>query len=261
MSVPNALHREWMAFWLALGFLSRLPMLARIEYSQALMNQSSLYFPLVGLILGGLYVGLFQLASLFWPVSVAVWLVLGLHLWLTGAFHEDGWADSADALGGGYTLESRLRIMKDSRIGTYGSVALVMALALKAEALIALHGHWLAWLLPPVVARLSPLLLMRVLPYVSDPDTSKSKPVAEGFSAHRCALALIGTLAALAGLVWSGVMPGHLLWVLVGAVLSVVLGWGIYLRRTLGGYTGDTLGASVILTELAVLLGVLASWE
>src|SRR5690606_15188533 len=100
MSRATTLSNEWQAFWLALGFLTRLPMLARIDYSQQLMNQSNLYFPLVGLILGGLYVALYSALSLFWSPWICVLLVLCFHLWVTGAFHEDGLADSMDALGG-----------------------------------------------------------------------------------------------------------------------------------------------------------------
>src|SRR5690606_20654554 len=194
MSRPTTLSNEWQAFWLALGFLTRLPMLARIDYSQQLMNQSNLYFPLVGLILGGLYVALYSALSLFWSPWICVLLVLCFHLWVTGAFHEDGLADSMDALGGGYSVERRLEIMKDSRIGTYGTVALVLALVLKAALLTEAEPIWLALLLTPVVARTPALLLMTSLRSVTDPDQSKSKPVAAGLSRPRAAIALGLTL-------------------------------------------------------------------
>lgn len=246
-----ALQREWQAFWLALGFLTRIPMLARIDYSQRLMNQSSVYFPLVGLLLGGLYLGLFALLAVLWPQWVCVVLVLGFHLWITGAFHEDGWADSVDALGGGYTIEDRLRIMKDSRIGTYGTLALVFALALKGLLIPAVDPLWLAWLLPPVVARLTPLWLMTTLDYVTDRQQSRSKPVADGFGRARLAVATLATLIPLG--LWLGPRIAAL------AVLAVALtglAWGLYCRRALGGYTGDALGASVILAELVLLLAL-----
>ena len=241
-----ALLREWQAFWLALGFLSRIPMLARIDYSQRLMNQSSLYFPLVGLLLGALYAATFTVLALLWPSHVALLLVLCGHLWLTGAFHEDGLADSADALGGGMSVAQRLTIMKDSRIGTYGAVALIGALSLKFALLGSLEAIWLGLLLAPCIARLAPLLLMWWLPYVTDPTLSKSKPVAEGFSGTRLLLA-IGLVAMVAG------VSQTMVWALV-AVTIVVVFWGFTLKRLLGGYTGDTLGASVILAEIAFLL-------
>lgn len=228
-------------------------MLARIDYSQALMNQSSVYFPLVGLLLGALYAALFALYSLALGPLVSILLVIGVHLWITGAFHEDGLADSIDALGGGYTLEARLRIMKDSRIGTYGTVALFMALALKAALLLDIEQVWLALLITPCAARLTPLVLMHTMAYVTDPDKSKSKPVAQGFSRRRL-IAAIGFVL-LAGLLLSP-WAANLLLIIALAVTLIVFAWGYNLHRNLGGYTGDALGASVVFTELALLLGL-----
>lgn len=244
-------HREWQAFWLAVGFLTRIPMLARIDYSQRLMNQSSLYFPLVGLFLGALYAALFTLLNLAFSPLVAVILVVIVHLLITGAFHEDGLADSVDALGGGYTLEKRLAIMKDSRIGTYGAVALVMALLLKVALLAEASHIWLALLVAPAISRLTPLLLMGALAYVTDPDKSKSRPVADGFSTTRLLIATAYTLAFGAALsFWHPFLFTGML----TAVLLVAICWGAYLRNQLGGYTGDALGASVVFSELVLLL-------
>ncbi|MCH8553191.1 MAG: adenosylcobinamide-GDP ribazoletransferase [Natronospirillum sp.] len=245
-----SLRREWQAFWLAVGFLTRIPMPLRIDYSPQLMNQCSLYFPLVGLLLGALYAGLYSLFILVWTPLVAILLVLAVHLWLTGAFHEDGLADSVDALGGGADREQRLTIMKDSRIGTYGAVALVMALGLKWALLVSTDLIWLALLVSPCISRLTPLLLMRLLPYVTRTGESKVKPVAEGFSGRRLALATMGVM--LVALI-SGTGFVSLI-----AVSLVALYWGWTLKRHLGGYTGDGLGASVVLTELVWLLGLAA---
>lgn len=247
------IHREWQALWLAIGFLTRIPMLVRIDYSPQLMNQCSVYFPLVGLILGSIYAALYVTLTLFWGPLVCLVLVTGFHLWITGAFHEDGLADSLDALGGGYSVEARLRIMKDSRIGTYGTVALVVALGLKVALLAEAQPVWLALLLAPMVARLAPLLVMGHLPYVTDPDKSKSKPVAEDFSNTRLAMAVAFTLVAT--LLLTGFQGGVLLWS-IAATLGTALAWGLYLRQQLGGYTGDTLGASVVFAELMLLLGL-----
>ena len=242
------MKQEWQAFWLALGFLTRIPMPVKIDYSQTLMNRSSLYFPLVGLLLGGLYAALFTGLAAFWSLPVCIGLVLAFHLWITGAFHEDGLADSMDALGGGYTVARRLEIMKDSRIGTYGAVALVVALGLKAVLLMDAEPVWLALLVTPAIGRLTPLLLMGFLPYVTDPDTSKSKPVAEAFSGQRLLLATLFTV--VVAVLFSVWLPALL------AVGVVALLWGASLKRQLGGYTGDALGASVVFTELVFLLGL-----
>ncbi|NWN91947.1 adenosylcobinamide-GDP ribazoletransferase [Marinobacter adhaerens] len=247
----TTVSREWQAFWLAVGFLTRIPMLAQIDYSQKLMNQCSLYFPVVGLLLGVLYAALFALLGLAWNPLVCVLLVLCFHLFITGAFHEDGLADSVDALGGGYTVEKRLAIMKDSRIGTYGTVALVLALGLKVALLMDAKNIGLALLIAPAVSRLTPLLLMAYMPYVTDPDTSKSKPVAEAFSRHRLLVSVLFT--ALVSLAFSLWVPG--LWLAaLTATIAVALLWGGYLQRQLGGYTGDALGASVVFSELVFLM-------
>lgn len=240
------LQREWQAFWLALGFLTRIPMLVKVNYSQPLMNQSSVYFPLVGLLLGALYAGLYSVLSTWWSPLVGVLLVLAFHLWITGAFHEDGMADSADGMGGGYTVARRLEIMKDSRIGTYGASALLVVLLLKVVLLVEVSPVWLGLLLAPAVSRLTPLCLMRWLPYVTDPDTSKSKPVAEGFSGQRLVVAALGvaTLAVIFQVVLAALV----------SVAVVALVWGAMLKKNLGGYTGDALGASVVLSELVFLL-------
>ena len=245
------LQHEWQAFWLALGFLTRIPMPVRVNYSQQLMNQCSVYFPLVGLLLGALYAGLYTVLSGWWSPQVCVLLVLGFHLWITGAFHEDGMADSADGMGGGYTVARRLEIMKDSRIGTYGAAALLVVLLLKAALFVEVSPVWLGLLLAPVVSRLTPLFLMRGLPYVTDPDTSKSKPVAEGFSGQRLVVASLGVvmLAALFQTVLAALC----------AVVLVALVWGAMLKKNLGGYTGDALGASVVLSELVFLLMLAAA--
>ncbi|MEQ9566317.1 MAG: adenosylcobinamide-GDP ribazoletransferase, partial [Pseudomonadales bacterium] len=170
LKIKQVIAREWQAFWLATGFLSRIPMLARINFSDRLMNQCAVYFPLVGLMLGAMYAGLYLALSEAWSPSTCLILVTGFHLCITGAFHEDGLADSVDAFGGGYSPEAKLRIMKDSRIGTYGTVALIAALALKVTLLSESGTIWLALLLSPMVARFTPLLIMGCLPYVTDPD-------------------------------------------------------------------------------------------
>jgi len=251
----NRLQQEWQAFWLAIGFLTRIPMLTRIDYSERLMNQSSVYFPLVGLLLGATYAILFSVLSMFWSPLAGVLLVIGFHLWITGAFHEDGLADSIDALGGGYTVAKRMEIMKDSRIGTYGTVALVIALGLKATFLLETRLTWLALLVAPAIARLTPLLLMGFLPYVTDPDKSKSKPVADGFSTKRLMLAsgFVLAVAVAAAIPANGMLSSALV-----ATLVVAIGWGLYLKGQLGGYTGDALGASVVLSELVLLAGISA---
>ena len=248
--MKDAIRREWQGFWLCMSFLTRIPVPIQIDYSQRLMNQSSVYFPLVGLLLGGLYAVLFLVLEALFSPLIGVLGARIFHLWITGAFHEDGLADALDALGGGFTVEKRLTIMKDSRIGTYGTVALVMALGLKVALLLELEQIWVALLVTPVLARLTPLFLMSLMPYVTDIDASKTKPIADTFSMNRLAVATAVSVL-VAGLF--GVWLDDLMSAFVVGVALTALLWGAQLRRTLGGSTGDALGASVVSAELGIL--------
>ncbi|MGN4075305.1 adenosylcobinamide-GDP ribazoletransferase, partial [Burkholderia gladioli] len=124
-------------FFVALGYFSRVPVPRRIGYAAGDLGRAARYFPLVGVCVGALAAGVYLLAARIWPPGVAVLLSMAASLVATGAFHEDGLADSCDGFGGGYTREDVLRIMRDSRIGSFGAVALVLALALKWQALAA----------------------------------------------------------------------------------------------------------------------------
>ena len=254
MSQGNSrLHQEWQTFWLAISFLTRIPVPIRIDYTQQRMNNCSMYFPLVGLLLGLIYASTYTLLQYTFTPLVSVLAVMIVHLWITGAFHEDGLADSVDALGGGYTIEDKLRIMKDSRIGTYGTIALIMALALKTALLLDSDTIWLALLVAPCVSRLAPLLLMQSLPYVTSSDTSKTKPVASGFPPDRLYFAV-----AFTALVVVAAFDGQPELIVTSLIATggVALLWGGYLKSQLGGYTGDALGACVVFSELVLLAGM-----
>ena len=184
-------------------------------------------------------------------------------MWLTGAFHEDGLADTCDGLGGSAQRERALVIMKDSRIGSYGTVGLCLALLLKTALLAQLAAQWgplraaLALLCGHVLSRLMPLFIMRWLPYVSDADAAKSKPLADDVSGP----------ALLAGLAWA--LPA---WALTGwafsparllacAAMLALLTWrlGRLWQRRLQGFTGDVLGATQQVCELGFYLALAAS--
>lgn len=244
-------REELQSFRLALGFLTRLPVLRNVDYPARLMTNCGVYFPLVGLLLGAIYAIVYCALTPALTPLVAVLLVTVLHLLLTGALHEDGLADSADGLGGGSAVADKLRIMKDSQIGTYGVIALIMALALKVTLLVESPLTWVALLIAPCVARLTPLLFMRWLPYVTAQETNKTGLIASTFSGTRLFGAATFTAIAIYGA--SFWMPGLMLPGLI-AIVGVGVIWGIYIKRKLGGYTGDTLGAAVVLSELLMLL-------
>ncbi|ALO36689.1 cobalamin synthase [Colwellia sp. MT41] len=244
-------------FYLALSFFTRLPVPKTMIYSEALLNKANRYFSLVGLVTGLLlgltYVGL----SHFLPVNVAILLIMVISLLLTGAFHEDGLADMADGIGGAFAREKRLSIMKDSRIGTYGAVTLVMALLFKFTLLVELaqqdSNHLLlAIVLAASLSRAVAGSLISSLPYVSNDEQSKSKPLAQAQSWAELTLLLLIGLAPL--IFYASEVVFSLLLVLL------FFRWFFkqWLMAKIGGFTGDCLGAAQQIAELLIYLTLVA---
>ena len=129
---------EGASFLLAVQFLTRLPVDTAKLYSPNRMANAIRYYPLVGGLVGGASAGVFLLADTVFPAALSVLFAMAAGLLITGAFHEDGLADTFDGIGGGLTRETALQIMKDSRLGTYGTLALIIALAIKFAAMIAI---------------------------------------------------------------------------------------------------------------------------
>lgn len=247
---PSRVHKEWTAFGLALTFMTRIPWRFPTEPTADALARGNSYFPWVGLLIGLASVAFFSLASTVWPVMIGLVLLLLAQWLLTGALHEDGLADCADGLAGGHDRAHRLRIMKDSSVGVYGVLAVMIASALKLSLWLSIEPLWVALLVAPAVARFTPLLLMSTLEYVQNQDQSKVHTIAQGLTPQRLAVAAsVPLLAAL--------FTGTLLPTLIATALVVLL-WGLLLRKLLGGITGDALGASVLLTELIWLLVWLA---
>ncbi|MEZ9049993.1 adenosylcobinamide-GDP ribazoletransferase [Vibrio sp. 10N.247.311.64] len=250
-SLKDRVTHQWELFALAMGFFSRLPMPKNMPYSSERMNRSGRYFSTVGLLLGALCGGVFLLLDAVLPSAVAIFLMMSFSLMLTGAFHEDGLTDMADGIGGGMTLERRLTIMKDSRIGTYGASALIMALLGKwvlLNELISMTGLFMVIVTSYTFSRAIAASLIYDMPYVSDLDTSKSKPLANKQTKGELVfLLLVGVLPSL----WFGLE--------FALVLSVVAylfrtGFKMWLTARIGGFTGDCLGAAQQLMELLTYL-------
>jgi adenosylcobinamide-GDP ribazoletransferase len=247
-------------FFTALGFFTRIPVPAWVPWSPERLNHAARYFPLVGWVVGGVGAGAFLAFALVLPVSLAVILSMAVTIRLTGAFHEDGWADACDGLGGGWDKAQVLTIMKDSRIGSYGTVGVVLMLLAKAAALVELaaHGHAaaaLALLAAHPLSRLASTSLIHWLPYVREDESSKSKPLARALRPAELAAATAFGLAPLALLA-----PLQAAAALVAVAALTLWAARVFLRR-LGGYTGDLLGAAQQGTELACYLGILAAWN
>ncbi|MES3026831.1 MAG: adenosylcobinamide-GDP ribazoletransferase [Pseudomonadota bacterium] len=250
------LSHQFQLFLCAVQFLTRIPTPALRDFQPDWISRSARYFPLVGLLVGGVCAAVFWAASLVWSGWLPALLAIAAGVLITGAFHEDGLADTADGLGGGTTIAKRLTIMKDSRIGTYGALALGLTLALKAGALATLPAGLGAWTLVAAhgAGRGASVLAMRALPYVGDAKAGKWKPSPADLS-----LPEVLTGLAVAGLPLA-LSPGGVvgLAVLMGAILALAM--AMLARRLLGGYTGDVLGAVEQVFELGFILGVSASF-
>lgn len=247
-TLTSALGREWQALRCALTFLTRIPLPARDSRPPQLAPAAA-YFPAVGIVIASLSYLAFTAVSSLLPHTLACGFTLITALLLTGAFHEDGLADTADGLGGGWQREDKLRIMKDSRLGTYGSVALFSLLALKLLALIAIPAQhiFVALLLGHTLGRWSTLPLIHSCNYVGT-STSDERPLIEAGSLQRSLVASAITLCLVGLLAPALVVP------ILAASLFILVGSRWYLQRQIGGITGDTLGAVNQLVEVAVYL-------
>jgi adenosylcobinamide-GDP ribazoletransferase len=205
------------------------------------------WFPLVGAACGAATAGV--IALLAPPVGLDVAIVLGLVFaaLLTGAFHEDGLADSTDGLGGGQTRERALEIMKDSRIGTYGAVALVLLYLARFTLFRELGAAQLLLALPVAGAlgRAGGAALMAWLPAARAVGMAAD---ASGSLRPRTAL-----IACLCALVLAAILGGAGGGALLGASVAVAAVIGLWLRRRLGGVTGDALGLTCVAVEIAAL--------
>jgi adenosylcobinamide-GDP ribazoletransferase len=251
---------ELRLFFVALQFLTRFPVPRWVGFEPAWLHASARHFPAVGALVGGVSAAVLAGAALLFPVPVAVLLSMLASVLATGAFHEDGLADTCDALGGAVSRERALEIMKDSRIGTYGAVGLWMALGLKAVALAALP---LALSVPALVlghtaSRAAAVVLMRWLPYAGDVAHAKAKPMAHRVSGAGALVALGWVPAVALGLWLGGAMGAAFIGLAVGAAALAAAVCARWWHRRLGGITGDTLGATQQIAELSLLLAVLA---
>lgn len=253
---------ELRRFFIALGYFTRLPIPAWVGWSSSELNRATRYFPVVGLLVGGAAAGVLWLAQQWWPPMLAVALSMLASLLLTGAFHEDGLADSADGFGGGFDKARVLAIMKDSRIGSYGGIALWTALLLKFASLHALgQSAILALPLAHALSRLPPLLIMAGMTYVREDDASRAKPVAEGLGpADWLTGTLLGIAPLLPALAFGALSPWRAA-ALLGAVALAGALCARYFQNRIGGYTGDALGAAQQVCELAAYLALCAQYQ
>ena len=245
-------------FFIALQFFTRLPIPRWVGFEPAWLHHASRYFPAVGLVVAAIAGGVYAAAALVLPPAVAVLLSTAAGIYATGAFHEDGFADSCDGLGGGQTRERVLEIMKDSRIGAYGAIGIGLMLTTKVATLagmpkMAVLGALLA---AHPLSRLMACSLIWRMEYAR--AEGKAKPLAQEMRGGEFAIAAL-TAALPAAAVWyAGWLTVTALAAGLGGMLLATLWLARKFQQRLGGYTGDCLGAVQQLTEAVFYLGVLA---
>ena len=251
----NPLRREAEYFFGAIRFFTRLPVPVWVGHSSDTLDRASRYFPAVGLLVGAIAALVFGLISLFLPKTLAVLASMAMTIYITGAFHEDGWSDMVDGFGGGWEKSQILTIMKDSRIGSFGAVALVILLLSKFCALIELDLMMIpvALVAGHTLSRFCATTLLRTLDYVR--DEGKAKPLATRIGWGELTLAAVTTLLALLLL-----PPVQAILGCVFAALATIFLASMFKRR-IGGYTGDCLGATQQLSEVAFYCGLLCKYS
>ncbi len=263
-------------YLLALQFFTRVPVTGRLAqwvgFSPQMLRASAAHFPGVGWLVGALGAAVFFVVECGLPGAGGAWVAAVLStiatVLLTGAFHEDGLADVADGLGGSADRSRALEIMKDSRIGAFGAIALVLALGLKFALLAMLAGGGgaaggdergasvapSAIVFAHVLSRLAPLFLIRWMPYVGDSGASKSKPLADAIANGALGIGILWAVPAVALLAW--VQGGS---ATVAALATCIVATAVMARlfwRRLQGFTGDGLGATQQVCELAIYLAL-----
>lgn len=255
------MKKEVRIFLAALMFFTRIPV---SQNTTADLNKASRYFPLVGIIVGLIGAVVFEISSrIFRDDAIASLLSVGATLLATGAFHEDGLADVADGFGGGWTKARILEIMKDSRVGAYGVIALIVVLLMKTVLLSKLGGHtepfWLIYIAAHSVSRIMPVFLLRFMHYSREEDTdSKSKPIVNKISRTGFFIAIITGMIPL--IILSVYTSAYVFLALIPCgLLTVYL--AKYFNKWINGYTGDCLGATQQLNEIVFYLSMLAIWN
>ncbi len=235
----------------AIQFLTRAPMPALSRFEPDWITRAARYFPLVGQGVGALSAVILLAAEQALSGLVAALLAIGVGVLATGAFHEDGLADTADGLGGGQTAQRRLEIMKDSRIGTYGVCALVLVLGLKIAVLAQVPALSAALMLLAAhgAGRAAAVVVMRLTPYAPSGDAGKWKPTPQGVRTGEVLLALAFAAWPLALMPPYAVAAG----LAGGAVLATAL--ALTAKRLIGGHIGDVLGGVEQVFEVGFLLG------
>lgn len=256
------MQNEIRIFFTALMFYTRIPCPSWVDHSPDYINKATRYFPLIGWIVGGISFGVFWLSSLLFGPNIAIIASFIAGILTTGAFHEDGLADVFDGFGGGWTKEKILDIMKDSRVGAFGVIALILSFLLKYlafEQLLKLicNDNLLILLLfisYHALARLTAINIVFTEQYSREDETSKAKPIAKAHTYREIVGAYffgLLPLVALSSLHWQFAL-------VIAPMFGLYFFAKRYFNKWIDGYTGDCLGAVEQMAELLTLLSFLA---
>jgi adenosylcobinamide-GDP ribazoletransferase len=255
-AITRGMREQLNSFLGAVVFLTRIPVGSLYDFQREELSRSLIYFPIVGMIVG-LAGGLVLIAGhLFLPSLIAVLLCMAATVVVTGGIHEDGLADAADGLFGGRDAARCLEIMKDSRLGTFGALALWFSLTGKLLLLTSLleRNEWLAFaalVMANTLGRGACVVLLYFYPYVRA-EGSRAKLFGDGVGRGQLVLALVFSAALAFALTDLAAASCVLAAILVTALA------GIYFKRKIGGVTGDCLGAANQFVELACYLALAA---
>jgi adenosylcobinamide-GDP ribazoletransferase len=261
------MKQELRLFFTALQFYTRLSVPAWVGYNPDDMNKATRYLPLIGWIVGFIAGIFFLLGTYLLDLPTGVILSIISSILLTGAFHEDGFADACDGFGGGWTKEKILEIMKDSRVGTYAVAGLILLLGLKFSLLHALslyiENQPILILLISISAHASSRFMAVTMifthSYVRFTNDSKSKPVAEPGSKNTLLIAAVFALIPLLVLSFMLNQPGLLAVIPILYLIKIML--ARYFTKWIGGYTGDCLGATQQVCEIGFYIFTAVLWK
>jgi adenosylcobinamide-GDP ribazoletransferase len=259
------MKKELHIFFTSLMFYTRIPCPKNIDHNPDYLNKATRYFPLIGWIVGSISFLAFYLFSFFLSIEIAVILAIITSILTTGAFHEDGFADVCDGFGGGWTKEKILMIMKDSAIGAYGAIGLVLLFLLKfkllSESILLFSNHslliFLLFISAHSLSRLAAISIIFTHEYSRDDATSKSKPIAKNY-----------TWKEVFGSFFFGLVPLMALscfnYKILFALIPVFITRSFlarYFQKWIEGYTGDCLGATQQVCEVIYYLSILFLWK
>jgi len=246
--------KELKLFFTALMFITRIPVPSWVGYSESNLNKCNRYFPMVGIIIGGLGALIYWLGSFVFPQNIAIIISMIATVLLTGGFHEDGFADVCDGFGGGWNKTKILEIMKDSRVGAYGMIGMILILMLKFFALNALpHSFVILGLIAGhSISRTFAVSSMYNLPYVRKDELSKSKPVTKNLHILDLWIAVIIGLSSFL------IFRNWTVYLTIIPLLITKIWLDKYFKKWIGGYVGDCLGTIQQVTEVIFYLSLIA---